>query len=364
MDLTTFQKIENVIKSIPSELLNEPSHTFTFNRMYRAYMSPESYENIPKVFGSSLFWRLKRYAKKVRKKVTFPKEISLPLPKDSIIFVRPEKNGIIALSYKKNLNVKVVLDPDFLFMLRYEIDALNLLKGKNFAPQIKGSSVENNFWLVTDCSLNTNPLLQKSNPEKYILQNFEELLLPKLNEFYNSSIYKKETFEEWLTRSEERIKAHPYTEILQRSLEKLKSLPVDKSAPFLISGMIHFDLHAGNILRDSSEKLTIVDWEGGARGLVMMDFFYLAKRIIKAQKTLRKRFVAEERDLEPVKLTAQMYERWLKKNFDIKLTPNLSSDVFSLVSLIEQALVLYEDRRYDLFEEKNGFEKEVFTSIL
>lgn len=359
MNQAIFQQIEDVIQTIPHEVVNESHHTFTFNRMYRAYMSEDSVQNIPKLFGASLWWRLKKYAKKIRKKVTLPESISLSLPKDSIIFVRPQKNGIIAISYQKNVNIKVILDTDFLFMLQYEVDALNVLKGRDFAPQIKGASLEGNYWLVTDCSVNSTPLLMKPKPEDYVLNHFEELLLPKMSAFYQDSLYKKENFLQWIDRSQERIKNHPSKDKLQSYIDKLKKLPVEETTPFLMSSMIHFDLHAGNILSDEG-KLTIVDWEGGARGLVMMDFFYLAKRIIKADRKLKKKFLEGNLDIESLKIANVLYMKWLKNSFGLELNRPLSLDVFSMTSLLEQALVLYEDRRIDIVAEDNGFECHAF----
>src|SRR5690606_26630107 len=106
---------------------------------------------------------------------------------------------------------------------------------------------------------------------------------------------------------------------------------------------LHYDLHAGNVLRDG-DQYSIIDWEGSPRGLVLIDGLDFYRRF--AQKK-RKRFSKVEEDI------FKKFREWSAQHFDLYINEE-SKDLHFVIYAMERSMILWETRKVDRFQDKNG----------
>ena len=356
-----------IVESIKEIRKQDEVVTFHFHPMYRAYMGPDSSENIPRIFGASRLARWKRYGRKVRKKNSYPKTFHATLPADSIIFIRPEKKGIIALSAKEDMGLKIFFNDYYTPLLDKEIEALKVVQHLHFTPLVKGHGTTRNkgYWSLTNFCANTDALGLKADAEKFLLKNFMKLVMPGMTGFYQSMTPQKELLSQWLQRAKERANVHSskshLMELIAETEAESKAFPDFE----LLTSNIHFDLHAWNILSDH-DQLSIIDWEGGFRGLVFIDFFDFSRRFLISHKWCAfffKRFLKKKGTYpRALKESFEGFRKWSLEKFAISI-PAGAERLMILLYVLERTLILFEERALDRLRDRRAFEFMVFKEM-
>lgn len=348
--------------------LSHEKHVFHFHPMYRAYLSKDSLVNIPRVFGNSTLRRWKMYWRKARKKNDFPETFEAYLPSDSVIFIRAEKLGLIALSSKKDAALKVFLNDYYTPLLDTEITALRAAEPLNFTPKVKGHGVtaNNGYWSLTNFCSNERALGTLSNPEKYLLKNFFHLVMPSMTAYYQATSPEVLKLDDWMIEAAPSIEKHPSRIDLETLVVRIKEEAKKFQNVELLRSNIHFDLHAWNILL-GEEKMNIIDWEGGFRGLVLLDFFDFSRKYIIANKILKARlgrFMRGKVASYPSVLRPAFkdFQEWSQAHYSITI-PDGSEKLLIYIYALERTLLLFNARNIDRLRDERGFESFVFKNL-
>ncbi len=351
--------VDEVMKEIDPSMEEQ---TFTMSRLYQAAMGPRSKENIPLVFGSSCYRRFLQFGGNLRKPKMLD-SLKLRLPADAIIFFRTTKKGIIATSREKDMVLKIFLDEGHIPLLQDEIHSLEHLQQTDFSPYAAKLKASGKNWIITNFSSNSKSLLNLKDTEKYLLENFSTLLLPPMALFYKAHELQIIKLSDWMLLAQERLAHHPGRLKLARIVKMIEAEMIKYPEHQLIQGGIHHDLHAGNILL-SEERLTVIDWEGGTRGLVLIDIMDFSRRFLNTHKREDKKFwkfMQGKRELPSLLANAFVqYANWAKHSFSLEV-PLASFRLHVYLYVLERSLLLYEKRQVDRTLDKQGFEFKVMT---
>lgn len=347
---------------------------FAFHPFYRVGVAEESYDHLEKIFGKSCLGRLKHYSGNLAR-LDWPKfvgkKLRIPLPKDSIIFFKDDKEGVIAASHEKQVVLKLFFKPESVELLEKEIDTLKSIMNTSFAPYsaqllAEGTTSNGARWFVSNFCSNTLSIKNHPFPERFLLESFPQMIMPAMTEFYKAYPHKVWTIHEWITRAADRIEVHPSKELLTKFLEAIK-LEAQKFPQYeVLHGHIHHDLHAGNILRDE-KQMVIIDWEGNVQGLVLVDIWDFSRRYIRAHKLVGVMFwlYLEGVVKEPPKLVREgleFYRQWMKENFQAEV-PRGSEKLSLLLYVLERTLIIYEIRGLDRLKDRQGFEARILAAL-
>lgn len=361
--------MKEVIEAI-SEIMEkvDPSveeNTFTFNSLYRVGMGPEGALSIPRIFGASKSRRLLQFAENLRKVKKPFKSFEARLPADSVIFYRTDKKGLIVASPKKDLVLKIFLDKPHIPLLQDEIRTLEHLQTTEFAPFAAKLKSYGENWIVTNFSGNSKALQGMRNPEKYLIENYVSLLLPAMNLFYKAHPWRVMSLQEWIASACARMSAHPSKDLLQKLVDRIEKESQKFSDYQVLEGSIHHDLHAGNILLDENQ-VTIIDWEGGTRGLILIDILDFSRRYINRHKMVGQqfwKFIAGKGELpNSVSTSFKNYANWSKETFNAHV-PKGSERLTIYIYVIERSLLLYEKRKVDRLKDKSSFEFKMLEAV-
>lgn len=342
---------------------------FTFHPFYRVGVAEDSHEHLEKVFGKSCLGRLKHYSGNLAR-LDWPKFVGkkwrVPLPKDSIIFFKDDKEGVIVASHEKQIVLKLFFNPRAVDLLEKEIETLKSIMTTSFAPystQIlaEGTTSNGARWFVSQFCSNTLSIKNHPFPERFLLENFSHMIMPAMTEFYKAHPFEVTPIAKWIERAEERIQHHPS----QAALEKLLTLIKNEARKFpayeVLHAYIHHDLHAGNILLDE-KQMVIIDWEGNVQGLVLVDIWDFSRRYLRAHKLAGFLFSLYLRGIvkrppQLVRKAMTFYRKWMKEHFGAEV-PKGSERLSMLLYVLERTLIIYELRGLNRLKDRKGFEAE------
>ncbi|MCM2351362.1 MAG: phosphotransferase [Bacteriovoracaceae bacterium] len=348
--------------------------TFAFHPFYRVGVAKDSFDHIEKVFGKSCTGRLKHYSGNLAR-LDWPKFVGkkwqVPLPKDSIIFFKDDKEGVIVASHEKQIVLKLFFNPQSVELLEKEIETLKSIMQTSFAPYsvqllAEGTTSNGARWFVSNFCSNTLSIKNRPFPERFLLEQFPQMIMPAMTEFYKAHPYEVTPVSRWIERAQMRIQNHPS----KRQLEKLLNLIKTEAQKFpqyeVLHAHIHHDLHAGNILVDE-KQMVIIDWEGNVRGLVLVDIWDFSRRYIRAHKLARFMFWLYLKGIvkgppQLVKKSMDFYRQWMAENFKAQV-PEGSERLSLLLYVLERTLIIYELRGLNRLKDRKGFEAQSLGAL-
>lgn len=349
--------------------VERPYPTFKIHPLYQVGTTVKSKENIKHIFGKAWFTRTKQRVRNLRKRNSFI--FTAPLPKDSVIFFRPNKQGIIIASLEQRQVLKIFLDESFKYLLDEEVNFLNRIQSTSFSQYTtkliaEGTSSNGARWLLSEYRSNIHSLKNRPQKDKYILENLYSLLMPAMTEFYKLHSPKVLKLEDWVKHAQKRVQQHPSKEKLQLIIHAIQAESRAFEVYEVIESCIHLDLHAGNILL-SEQNLTIIDWEGVLRALTIIDIFDFSRRYIASRAMIKRvfwKFIQKKSSQLPelLKTSFEEYRDWAKENFGA-VVPAESARITYFIYALERSLLLYELRAVDRLKDRQGFEFLVSEAI-
>ncbi len=283
---------------------------------------------------------------------------------DMEVHWRHHKKGLIAISKEKNLVLKIFLDPKDKIRLNHEGTNLELFQGSPFAehvPEYLGSGTTSNGagWLLTDFC--PDPSFEgKRNVEKFLLKNMGKYFYPAMTKLYTGHGFKTYPAQEYLKNAKERLEGHPSKSKLLKLMDLIETELKKFPEYHVIETHIHHDLHRGNILTNG-ERVTIIDWEGMIRGLVLVDVFDFPKRYIKKNK-FAQWFLLHSLKKGLVKRFFQEYRQWAQQEFSA-IVPEGSEKLSFMLYVLERSLNTWEGRKVDRIKNKKDFEYKLLKAL-
>ncbi len=311
-----------------------PKAKFRFNPLYRVGVSKAT--NLDFSFGTKRKFPLKN----LRKLKFF--SIEAPFPDDSVIFFQPSRQRLIVASEREGKVFKISTSPFQLALKDGEVKLLKHLEKSEFAPYSAKLLAEGNNWIVTSFCSNRDSLLNIPNVEEYLMEHMDHLIMAPMAKFYRAHELKKLKFRAYIESSQKRAVGHPGEKKILDFIGKMESQDVE-----LLHGQLHFDLHAGNILKDGNQ-VTIIDWEVTHPGLILVDYFDFYRRYINKTK-----------DQSPEKLTTfhSKYQNWLKP-FGVEATnPEVTLKLYAL----ERTLMYWDKWKQNRLNDKKSLEFKIIN---
>ena len=340
---------------------------FYFHPFYRVGLSGQSTQSIEALFGKSRVGRFKNFRRNLRKFswVRAPYlTIKASLPQDSVIFFQDKRQRMIIASPKEEKVLKISISESQLQLLNGEIALLKFLQKTPFKDHTAKLVDHGENWIITSFCSNQDSLLNEKCPEALLLEKMHTLIMNPMQKFYQSYGEKKLGVKGWLAEVSKRIEKHPSREILENILQAItlqkKSLPELE----LLYVQLHFDLHAGNILRDG-DTVSIIDWEVTTPGLVIIDYFDFYRRYLKVDPQENKAFweFLKGNGEAPPKLRAfiQKFIEW-QKQFDV-LMPSGSERLVFFLYAIERSCIYFEKWGENRLSDRKGFEFKISQCV-
>lgn len=311
-----------------------PKTKFRFNPLYRVGTGRST--NLDFTFGTQRKFPLKN----LRKLKFF--SIEAPFPDDSVIFFQPSRQRLIIASKKEGKVFKISTSPFQLALKDGEVKLLKHLEKSEFAPHSAKLLAEGSNWIVTSFCSNRDSLLNLSNVEEYLMEHMDSLIMGPMAKFYRAHELKKIKFTDYVEAAKKRAAGHPGEDSILKFIGKLGSSDVE-----LLHGQLHFDLHAGNILKDGNE-VTIIDWEVTHPGLILVDYFDFYRRYLNKTK-----------DQNPEKLATfhAKYQNWLKP-FGVEAT---SAELTLKLYALERTLMYWDKWKQNRLNDKKSLEFKIIN---
>lgn len=338
------------IKSIKSqEWKGYEERIFFLHPLYRVGVSSLSNPKLATLFGNSTYGRFKNFRKNLRKLSWFT--IQAPLPKDSIIFFQEARQRLIVASQDEGRVLKISVLSGQLALLEGEIELLNFLQKTEFKDHSAKVLDHGENWIITSFCSNHDSLLNEINPEAYLLEHMDTLIMGPMKKFYRAYEPRRVRLRSWIEEAKLRMKGHPSESQLRQLISNLEKFPDLK----LLQVQLHFDLHAGNILRNG-EEINIIDWEVTTPGLAIIDYFDFYRRYLKTDQRENKAFwkFLAEGGAVPEKLGVfhDKFEKWQEENAGEK-------GLVFLLYAVERTLIYFAKWGENRLSDQKGFEFQV-----
>lgn len=328
-----------------------PMAKFNYHPLYKVGVGSDT--NLDYTFGKNRKLPLKN----LRKFKYF--KFEAPFPPDSVIFFQPSRQRLIITSQKEGKVLKITLSDFQLALKDGEVKLLKHLERSDFAPHSVNLLEEGSNWIVTSFCSNRDSLLNINNVETYLMKHMDPLIMGPMEKFYRANEIKKIQLSDYILSAKKRMSGHPDEVLLSKLINE-----VSKEADIeILHGQLHFDLHAGNILKDE-DQVVIIDWEVTHPGLILIDYFDFYRRYLNKNKFEQKLFSSfmrgEGKMSENLADFYAKYENWLKP-FEVKAPhPRL---IFLLYSL-ERTLMYWDKWKENRLKDKKGLEFKVIDLIL
>jgi hypothetical protein len=219
--------------------------------------------------------------------------LDLPLPADAIVYLRPQKNGLIVISAMDQRVLKLFFHPTFNELLVSETQTLiSLAKHQELKTShyiSHGTTSAQGQWLLTTYCSNDKSFKLEERPTEVVYRALEEEIFPLITPFYLRAGFQKITLDTWLSSAEERCRNHPSKTKILTLIEAIKRDRAFDPNIELVQSMIHADLNENNILRGHA-GLALIDWENRLPGLVLIDAFDIFARHLQ-KLTIEKRLL-------------------------------------------------------------------------
>jgi thiamine kinase-like enzyme len=184
-----------------------------------------------------------------------------------------------------------------------------------------------------------------SNVEEYLLENMDSLIMEPMAKFYRAHELKKFKLLDYIAHAKVRMAGHPAPDLIEKLISKIETEPEIE----LLHGQLHFDLHAGNILKDGN-KIVIIDWEVTHPGLVLVDYFDFYRRYLNKTKSV---------DTEKLKVFHAKYQNWLRQ-FGVEATnPELTMRLYAL----ERTLMYWDKWKENRLKDQRGMEFKIASRL-
>ncbi len=315
-----------------------PKARFRFNPLYRVGTGRST--NLDYTFGTKRKFPLKN----LRKLKFF--SIDAPFPDDSVIFFQPSRQRLIVASEREGKVFKISTSEFQLALKDGEVKLLNHLEKSEFAPHSAKLLAEGSNWIVTSFCSNKDSLLNMVDVEEYLMEHMDYLIMGPMAKFYRAHELKKIKISDYLAFAKARAAGHPEEKLILGFIEKLKT---EKDLE-LLHGQCHFDLHAGNILKDGN-KVTIIDWEVTQPGLILVDYFDFYRRYLNKTK---------DQSSERLATFHGKYQKWLIPFGAEATSPELTMNLYAL----ERTLMYWDKWKENRLKDKKGLEFKIINLIL
>ena len=238
-----------------------PMASFYFHPLYRVGVGRDT--NLDYTFGRNH----KKPWKNLRKFKYF--KFNAPFPTDSVIFFQPGRKRLIISSQKEGKVLKISVSPEQLSLLEGEIKELTFQNQSEFAPHSVKLLDYGPNWIMTSFCSNLDSVAGMP------ILELHDLVMPPMTKFYKAHGVHKIRLTEWIKEAKLRAQGHPNIDLINKLISKIEEGPDFE----LLKGQLHFDLHHGNVLRDSSQ-LVIIDWEVSHPGLLLIAYFDFFRRFV------------------------------------------------------------------------------------
>ena len=283
---------------------------------------------------------------------------------------RHHKKGFIAISRAKNMVLKIFLDPKDIERLDHEGTNLEMFQGGPFREHVpeylgSGSTSQGAGWLLT--TFCPDPSFEKQKGiESFLLKHMDKYFYPAMTKLYTAHGFKTFPAEVWLKEAKSRAEKHPSQAVIKKLIAKIESELNTFPDYHVVETHIHHDLHKGNIL-SAEGRLTIIDWEGMIRGLVLVDTFDFPKRYLKKNKFQFFLFSLYLKGLlkhppRAVRDFFSQFQEWAQAEFAATV-PDGSLKVSFMIYVLERCLNTWEGRKVDRLKNKKDFEYKMLKSL-
>lgn len=315
-----------------------PKAKFRFNPLYRVGTGRST--NLDFTFGTHRKFPLKN----LRKLKYF--SIEAPFPDDSVIFFQPTRQRLIVASESEGKVFKISTSEFQLALKDGEVKLLKHLEKSEFAPHTAKLLAEGSNWIVTSFCSNRDSLLNIPNVEEYLMEHMDYLIMGPMAKFYRAHELKKIKLSDYLAHAKVRASGHPGESTILNFISKLENVKEIE----LLHGQLHFDLHAGNILKDGNQ-VTIIDWEVTQPGLILVDYFDFYRRYLNKTK-----------DQSPERLNTfhAKYQKWLRP-FGVEAT---SAELSMKLYALERTLMYWDKWKQNRLNDKKSLEFKIINFVI
>lgn len=351
-----FLEIKNALAEIsPKVWGTQDDIILPFNKKYKVYASKDSAETLKRLFGNHFKISLRNKIRSIY--AVKPSSQVFALPDDSILISKLEKDRVIIASAKNKIVLKLCLVPQNFYLIESEIKAYEEIKNSSFAPFVNvihqhGVTSNNIKWIAVSFNENYEALSGEAYPEKLFLNNVSEFLAP-MKLFYEAHGAQELSLAKWLKMSKEIISVHPSGYKLKKLIEFIENESQKFPQIKMIDSQLHFDLHAGNLLK--SKTLTYIDWEMSARGLILIDMLDSYRRYLNKSKFEKWKFYSfmkGDKRMPPEKMESFFQDL----NGIFGHFPKGSEKILFCVYIVERVLIYYRSfGKVDRLSQK-GFE--------
>lgn len=194
----------------------------------------------------------------------------------------------------------------------------------------------------------------------------DEYFYPVMTKLYVNHGFEVMGAKTWLDEARSRIVNHPSKTRLEKLIQlieaELKKFPDYQ----VVKTNIHHDLHRGNILT-RKDHITIIDWEGMIKGLVLVDVFDFPKRVMKKSRLTEMLFFLYLKGylkIPPgaVKNFFLNFRIWMDSTFQVRI-PEESVKLSFMLYLLERALNSFEGRGVDRFKHRKDFDYKMLSTL-
>ncbi|MFP5385351.1 MAG: phosphotransferase [Bacteriovoracia bacterium] len=346
-------KNEKWLKELLSNLnywQGRPLSTFYYHPLYHVGVGKKT--DLDFIFGK----KRKLPFKNLRKFNFFT--LKAPFPEDSVIFFQPSRKRIIVASHSENKVLKISISPSQLTFKDKEVELLKHLETSEFATHSAKVLEVGSNWVVTSFCSNSDSLLNIPDVEEYLLNNLNPLIMEPLAKFYRSQGIEKINLADWISKAKRRAVGHPSEEQINKRLDE-----IEVTDATLVKSLLHFDLHAGNVLKDK-ENVVIIDWEVSRPGLVLVDYFDFYRRYLYKDDREQKLFFAfltgKGEVPQKLKMFFEKFEGW-SKQFGVE---GLNVKLFTWLYAIERTLIFWENWQENRLKDKKGLESKIINLIM
>ena len=343
------------------ELQDTWTHTeptrFVYHNHLCAYVPSLLNAELKYYVGQSRYKTYLCYLKHVQLRLTGKHldDITLNLPKDTVLFYRERREGLIVCSRQNQKILKLFPKEQGRPYLKNHLKTLhrlNLFSTPQATPDLLslGSTSTDATYLITSFTNQVMHGNRFANQDKRIYQDLFSHLAPSLAEIYQTTTTGQLSLSGYLRKQQLLATQHPaHVKINALIRAAINDAAYDPNMPLLTS-FIHGDADSRNFARND-RGYVILDWEMQTYSLLHFDLFDLYTRY-------RKRKVFSE----GLRLFFHQYAAWQNTYFHIE-PPSHAAYIFYLVYLIERISLAYSQDGLNVLDQYRSLEAKIYRRL-
>lgn len=334
----------------------EPTR-FVYHNHLCAYVPGLCHKELKYYFGQSRYKTFWYYLKHLRSRLTGKRlnDITLNLPKDTVLFYRERREGLIVCSRQNQKILKLFPKEQGRPYLKNHIKTLYQLKlftSPHSAPEvlsIGSTSTETTYFITTfaDQVMHGDRFV---NQDKTVYQDLFSHLAPSLAHIYKTTTTGQLSLSGYLRKQQLLATQHPAQIQINALIRAATNDPAYNPHMPLLTSFIHGDADSRNFAKND-QGYVILDWEMQTYSLLHFDLFDLYTRY-------RKRKVFSD----GLRLFFERYVDWQAQFFHIK-PPSDAAYIFYLVFLIERISLSYSHEGINIMDQYLSLEARIYRRL-